>query len=168
MTTLDPQRMTQKARYKLATGAVVPRPIAWVSTMDGAGRLNLAPFSFFNVAATNPLTLLFCVQVVEDGAKKDTLANIEARGEFVVNLPDERTVEAMNLSATALPPGQSEFEWAGVTAAPSERIAVPRVAEALLPIGVGRGDDRDAVLVDLANAAGIAQTIGDEAHHVSP
>jgi flavin reductase (DIM6/NTAB) family NADH-FMN oxidoreductase RutF len=127
---LNPTDIPQKDRYKLLIGTVLPRPIAWVSTMNGAGQLNLAPFSYFTVASTNPMTLLFCPQVQPSGAPKDTLRNIEEVPEFVINLTNEETVEAMNLSATILPYGESEFEWAGVTPAPSETIRAPRVAEA--------------------------------------
>ncbi len=98
--------------------------------MDGAGRLNLAPFSYFAAVCPTPLTLVFCPGVHADGRKKDTWANIEAVPEFVVNITNEETAEAMNLCATLLPTGQSEYDWAGVTPAPSETIRVPRVAEA--------------------------------------
>ncbi|MBA3530607.1 MAG: flavin reductase family protein [Ardenticatenales bacterium] len=127
---LNPNDISQKERYKLLIGSVLPRPIAWVSTMNQAGALNLAPFSYFTVASTNPMTLIFCPQLMPDGERKDTLRNIEEVPEFVINLTNEETAEAMNRSATVLPYGQSEFEWAGVTALPSESIRVPRVAEA--------------------------------------
>lgn len=127
---LKSDMLSQKERYKIATGTILPRPIAWVSSMDAEGRLNLAPFSYFTIAATAPLTLLFCPQIRADGAEKDTLRNIEAVGEFVINLTNEETAEAMNLTATELDHGESEFTWAGLSPAPSERVAVPRVAEA--------------------------------------
>jgi flavin reductase (DIM6/NTAB) family NADH-FMN oxidoreductase RutF len=132
MAYFQPEALTQKERYKLVTGAVVPRPIAWVSSMDRAGLLNLAPYSFFTVASTNPLTLLFCPQTPEPGGAKDTLRNIEAVGEFVVNIVGEATAVAMNLTATRLPPGESEFAYAGVRPEPSTAVSVPRVAEALI------------------------------------
>jgi flavin reductase (DIM6/NTAB) family NADH-FMN oxidoreductase RutF len=128
---IDIHTIPERDRYKLLIGAVVPRPIAWVSTMDAAGHLNVAPFSFFNAVCSKPMTLLFCVGVTDtaDG-KKDTLRNIEAVPEFVINLTNEETAAAMNLTATPLPHGQSEFAWAGLTTAPSSHIRVPRVAEA--------------------------------------
>lgn len=128
---IDIHTIPERDRYKLLIGAVVPRPIAWVSTMDPAGHLNVAPFSFFNAVCSNPMTLLFCVGVTDtaDG-KKDTLRNIEAVPEFVINCTDEANAEAMNLTATPLPPTHSEFAWAGLTPAPSKMIRVPRVAEA--------------------------------------
>lgn len=127
---LDIDRLSHKDRYKLVTGTVAPRPIAWVSTISESGSLNLAPFSYFTVAAIEPLTLLFCPQAAAPGVKKDTLRNIEEVPEFVINLPNEETAAAMNLTATPLPPGRSEFEWAALTPTPSETIRVPRVAEA--------------------------------------
>ncbi len=128
---LDASSLSASERYKLLIGSILPRPIAWVSSMNRDGLLNLAPFSYFTVASTHPMTLLFCPQVVdENGGKKDTLRNIEEIREFVINLTNEETAEQMNLTATTLPYGRSEFEWAGVTPAPSETIRVPRVAEA--------------------------------------
>ena len=128
---LNPDELQQRERYKILIGTILPRPIAWVSTVDAAGQLNLAPFSYFTIASTTPMTLLFCPQLpLGTQAKKDTLRNIEEVPEFVVNLTNSDTVEAMNLSATVLPPGRSEFEWAGVTPAASAHIRVPRVAEA--------------------------------------
>ncbi len=127
---IHPDDLDNRGRYKLLIGSVLPRPIAWVSTMDAAGRLNLAPFSYFAAVCPTPLTLLFCPGVHADGRKKDTWANIEAVPEFVVNITNEETAAAMNLCATLLPTGRSEFNWAGVTPAPSETIRVPRVAEA--------------------------------------
>lgn len=128
---LNPTDLPEKDRYKLLIGTVLPRPIAWVSTMSREGRLNVAPFSYFTVAATVPMTLLFSPQIPFGSTDpKDTLRNIEEVPEFVINLTNEETAEAMNLTATTLPRGQSEFEWAGLTPAPSETIRVPRVAEA--------------------------------------
>jgi flavin reductase (DIM6/NTAB) family NADH-FMN oxidoreductase RutF len=128
---LNPTDLTIKERHKLLIGAILPRPIAWVSTIDEQGRPNLAPYSFFTVASREPMTLVFCPLVpAEEGSKKDTLRNIEQVPEFVVNLANEETAEAMNLTATSLPYGRSEFEWAGVTPLASEKIRPPRVAEA--------------------------------------
>lgn len=127
---LHPDEITHQERYKLVIGSVLPRPIAWVSSMDAAGRLNLAPFSYFTAVCPSPMTLVFCPGVHPDGRKKDTWSNIEAIPEFVVNVTNEDTAHKMNLCATLLPAGQSEFDWAGVTPAPSETIRVPRVAEA--------------------------------------
>ena len=123
--------LTNKDRYKLMIGAIVPRPIAWVSTIDAEGRPNLAPFSFFTAVCPNPMTLLFSPGWSDmRGRMKDTLVNIQAVPEFVINITDEATKEAMNLTATEFEAGVDEFGWAGVTPAPSQTIRVPRVAEA--------------------------------------
>ena len=128
---INPTDLTQKDRYKLMIGAILPRPIAWVSTMDRAGKLNIAPFSYFTAVCPNPMTLLFCPGYSPQKAgKKDTLRNIEDVPEFVINLTNEDTAEAMNLTATILPHGQSEFEWANLTPTASDTIRVPRIAEA--------------------------------------
>ena len=143
---LHADEITHHARYRLFIGSVLPRPIAWVSTMDAAGRLNLAPFSYFNIVCPTPMTLVFCPGIHSDGRKKDSWRNIEAVPEFVINITSEDTAEQMNLCGTVLPEGQSEFEWAGVTAIPSETISVPRVAEA--PIAFECALDRIVTISD--------------------
>lgn len=128
----DPATLTTKACYKFVIGAVQPRPIAWVSTIARDGTLNVAPFSFFTAASIDPFVLMFCPIVPEIGKRKDTLNNIRALPEFVINITNEETMAAMSKSAASLPPDQSEFEYSGITTAPSETIRVPRVAEAPL------------------------------------
>lgn len=127
---LKPEELARRARYKFVIGAIQPRPIAWVSSRDAAGRLNLAPYSFFTGACSDPMTVIFCPQVTADGRDKDTLNNVRAVGEFVVNFTNEDTAAAMNQTATLLPAGESEFDYAGLTPAASTTISVPRVAEA--------------------------------------
>ncbi|MCL4257166.1 MAG: flavin reductase family protein [Anaerolineales bacterium] len=125
----DPQTAPAGAVSKILTGSVIPRPIAWVSTVSAEGVLNLAPFSFFNVAAHKPPTLLFCIEVRgSDGGIKDTYHNIVATKQYVINIATEPLAEAMNLSSTELPPERDEFEVAGLTPAPSARVTPPRVA----------------------------------------
>jgi flavin reductase (DIM6/NTAB) family NADH-FMN oxidoreductase RutF len=121
--------LPSKARYKLLTATVVPRPIAWVSSVGADGTLNLAPFSYFNVVSSDPPVLLFSVGQRDSVTAKDTLTNIEHAKEFVVNTVNERVLEAMNMSAINAPPNVSEFELAQVTPAPSSVIATPRVLE---------------------------------------
>ena len=125
------ENLSSKDRYKLMIGAIVPRPIAWVSTIDAEGRPNLAPFSFFTAVCSDPMTLLFAPGWSDlRGRMKDTLYNIRAVPEFVINIVNEATAEAMNLTATEFEAGVDEFAWANVTSVPSETIRVPRVAEA--------------------------------------
>ena len=127
----NPQELAHQDRYKLMIGAIVPRPIAWVSSMNKAGTLNLAPFSYFTAVSTDPMTLLFCPGWSNTHNRmKDTLYNIREVPEFVINITNEDTKEAMNLTATEFDAGIDEYEWAGVTPAPSQTIIVPRVAEA--------------------------------------
>jgi flavin reductase (DIM6/NTAB) family NADH-FMN oxidoreductase RutF len=116
--------------YKLLVGSVVPRPIAFVSTLSAEGVGNLAPFSFFNVVCANPPTICFStMRKGPDAVKKDSLANIEATGEFVVNVVDEDFIGPMNTCAAEFEPDESEWDACGLTAVPSEVVAPPRVGE---------------------------------------
>ncbi len=116
--------------YKLMTGAIVPRPIGWISTVDADGIPNLAPYSFFNAVCSNPPTLLFCPAIrAKDHQRKDTLKNVIATREFVVNIVTEALAEAMNLTSGEYAADVNEFEVAGLTAAPSATVKPPRVAE---------------------------------------
>lgn len=127
---INPNEAPPGAMNKIILGSVVPRPIAWVSSVDAEGRPNLAPFSFFNAVCSRPPTLLFCPGVRGlDGGTKDTYQNILATKEFVINIVTEELAEAMNISATELPPEVDEFELAGLAAAPSVRVKPPRVAQ---------------------------------------
>ena len=108
---------------------VTPRPIAWVTSIDLEGRVNLAPFSFFNAFGANPPVVVFSPIRRRDGTKKDTLLNVEATGEFVVNAAVEALAEQVNLSSKELPRGSSEVELTGLTLSPSARVRVPRIAE---------------------------------------
>jgi len=122
-------------RYKLLVSLVVPRPIALVTTQgvpggEGAGVVNAAPFSFFNVLADEPPIVIISIENRASGALKDTSRNILASGEFVVNLVDESIAERMHNCSVDLPPGMSEPAEVGFTLAPSSRVAPPRLAEA--------------------------------------
>lgn len=127
---INPADIASSALNRILLGTVVPRPIAWVSTINANGQPNLAPFSFFNAVCTRPPTLLFCPGVRGlDGAAKDTLGNIRTTGEYVINVVTEATAEAMNKTATELPAQINEFEFAGLTQVPSVRVRPPRVGE---------------------------------------
>jgi flavin reductase (DIM6/NTAB) family NADH-FMN oxidoreductase RutF len=127
---LDFSLLEPRDAYAWMVATIMPRPIAWVSTISGGGRTNLAPFSFFQGVTANPPTLMFVPVNTRDGTKKDTLRNIEAVPEFVVNLVPFALAEQMNATAATLPPEESEFERFGIAPAPSERIRPPRVAAA--------------------------------------
>jgi flavin reductase (DIM6/NTAB) family NADH-FMN oxidoreductase RutF len=126
---IDPATTPRPELYSLMIRCIAPRPIAWVSSMARDGLLNLAPFSFFNGVSSDPPALLFVTSRHDDGRKKDTLLNVEATHQFVVNVVPDSLAEAMNITATEYPHGISEFEKAGLTAAPSVRVAPPRLAE---------------------------------------
>lgn len=128
MTTLDPAALAARDTYRLLIGVITPRPIAWVSTISPAGITNLAPFSFFNGVAASPPTIVFSVVNRRDGSKKDTVLNVEATGEMVVNIVSYAEREPMNATSEELPYEVSEFEKCGVAAIPSERVKPPRVA----------------------------------------
>ena len=117
-------------RYKLLCATIVPRPIALVTTVDAAGVVNAAPFSFFNVFSEEPPLVVLGLQHRPDRALKDTSRNIAETGAFVVNLVDEDLADAMNLCAADFPPGVSEVEAAGLALEPGIGVPVPRIAEA--------------------------------------
>jgi flavin reductase (DIM6/NTAB) family NADH-FMN oxidoreductase RutF len=115
--------------YKLLIGIVTPRPIAWVTTVDSEGRVNLAPFSFFNAFSANPPVVVFSPLLRRDGTKKDTLRNVEAIGEFVLNAAVAKLSDEVNQSSKELPYGESEVDYTGLTLLPSVRVTPPRIAE---------------------------------------
>jgi len=126
----DPAEQPSAEIYKLMTGAIVPRPIAFVSTIDADGIANLAPFSYFTACSSNPPVVCFCTAVRTDPRPyKDTLGNIRATGEFVVNIVSEEVAEKMNLTAAEVPPEVDEFSLSGLTPLASELVRPPRVAE---------------------------------------
>lgn len=122
---LDPGDWPSRQVYFLMTGLVVPRPIAWVSTVDADGVRNVAPHSYFNVVAHDPPHVVF-----SSSGEKDTLRNVRATGEFVVNIVTMDVVEVMNFTSTDFPGDEDEFDWAGLEAVPSARVTPPRVAQA--------------------------------------
>ncbi len=125
---IDPQSLSPAAMYQFMIGVIVPRPIAFISTRAADGRLNLAPFSYF-IPLTN-LPPLVGVSLQARGDKlKDTASNIEATGEFVINIVSEPMAEGMVLTSGDWPPHVDEFALAGFTAVASTRIAPPRVGE---------------------------------------
>src|ERR1039458_5073767 len=127
---IDPSLHTTADNYKLLTNLVVPRPIAWITTVSESGVINLAPFSFFNAVGSDPLYVVIGIGRRNSGAPKDTARNIESSGEFVVNMVTEDLLGAMNISAADFPPDQSELAAAGLHTAPSVHVKTARVAEA--------------------------------------
>jgi flavin reductase (DIM6/NTAB) family NADH-FMN oxidoreductase RutF len=126
---LDPATLPVRSRHLLLTGLVVPRPIAWVSTLAADGTANLAPYSFFALVSSAPPTVVVSVGS-RAGVAKDTLVNARATGELVVNVVGRELAVPMNASSIESAPDHDEFAYAGVTPAASRVVRPPRVAEA--------------------------------------
>ena len=127
---IDPALHTDADNYKLLTNLVVPRPIAWITSLSESGVINLAPFSFFNAVGSHPIYVVVSIGLRDNGTLKDTARNIESRGEFVVNSVTEALLGAMNITAADFPPDQSELVAADLHRAPTVKIATPRLAAA--------------------------------------
>jgi flavin reductase (DIM6/NTAB) family NADH-FMN oxidoreductase RutF len=128
--TILPSEAGPANTYKLMIGAIVPRPIAFVSTVSPAGVRNLAPFSFFTACSANPPVICFAPMVrASDGVQKDTLHNVQQTGEFVVNIVSEDFVEKMNICSAEFPPEVDEWEKSGLTPVASESVTPARVGE---------------------------------------
>jgi flavin reductase (DIM6/NTAB) family NADH-FMN oxidoreductase RutF len=129
---IDPSTLTKRETYKLLIGTVVPRPIAWVSTVNANGVRNVAPFSFYNVVCTEPAMLAFSVgpnKAERGGTEKDTLANIRETKQFVINLVTMPIANAMHESSYPFSPGEDEFEKTGLTPIASTKVISPRIKE---------------------------------------
>lgn len=130
MRTIDPKELTVPEVHKYMLGTIAPRPIAFVSTVDKDGKVNLSPFSFFNAFSTNPPTVIFSPSLKgRDGTRKHTLENILEHKEVVINIVDYRMVQQMSLSSTEYDKGVNEFVKAGFTEQASLKVKPPRVAE---------------------------------------
>lgn len=127
---LDFSRLSGADAYRWLSATVTPRPIAWVSTLSADGMPNLAPFSFFQVICEDPPTLLVNVGHQSDGRLKDTARNVRETGELVIHLVSRDMAERMNMTSATLPPGQSEFEHAGLESQPSTRVQPRRLIQA--------------------------------------
>ena len=164
--------LSEKARYKLLCATVLPRPIAWVTTLGDAGQVNAAPFSFFNVFSEDPALVILGLQHHPDGTPKDTTRNIRTRGEFVVNVVSEELMSAMVETASLYPSNESEAEALGLAVEPSATIETPRLAAApaalecrtyqVMPVGPHR-----EILIGEVSALQIRDELVDaETHHV--
>lgn len=128
--TLDFETLAARDVYAWMSNTITPRPIAWVSSISAEGKTNLAPFSYFQAICSNPPTLLFTGTVDRNGRSKDSVINVRQVPEFVVNLVSYELAVPMNLTATPLPHGESEFEKFDIATAPSLKVKPPRVAAA--------------------------------------
>ncbi len=127
--TINPADLKPPEFYRYLISTIGPRPIAFASTVDGQGNVNLSPFSFFNVFGYNPPTLVFAPSLNRHGQKKHTLLNVEEVPEVVINVVSYGMVEQMSLASAEFERGINEFEKAGFTAVASDRVRPPRVAE---------------------------------------
>lgn len=131
---ISPRDLNREQTYKLMVGAIVPRPVAWITSLSPEGRVNAAPFSAFTLLSQDPPVVLFQanrgLRGGPDPIEKDTARNVRLTGEFVVNIPNEDTLEAMHACSTPLPPEQSEPEVFGIELAPSRIVKPPRIAAA--------------------------------------
>lgn len=125
----DMETMAPQDRYKVLTASIVPRPIAWITSVSAKGVRNAAPFSFFNMMGSSPPTVAIGL-MPREGRLKDTAANILSTGEFVINLVDQANAQAMNLTCIDAPPEIDELDLAGLEVLPSRSVAPPRIASA--------------------------------------
>jgi flavin reductase (DIM6/NTAB) family NADH-FMN oxidoreductase RutF len=127
---LDARDVTPSKAFGLLKASVVPRPIAWTSTVSTDGVNNLAPFSFFTVVSSDPPMVLLSLEYLDDGRPKDSAANIEATGEFVVNIAPSTSASAVDLTSESFDAHVDEFGLAGVTPVPCRQVRPCRIAEA--------------------------------------
>jgi flavin reductase (DIM6/NTAB) family NADH-FMN oxidoreductase RutF len=126
---IDPALMSERENYKFLIGSIIPRPIAFVTTISKDGVINGAPFSYFNIVSSNPPMISLSIQR-SGGRQKDTARNIIETKQFVVHIVDEQNVEKINKTAASLPPDQSEIEVANLSPVESVKISVPGIKEA--------------------------------------
>lgn len=173
---LDFESLSQREAYAWMISVITPRPIAWVSTINAAGQTNLAPFSFFQGVCAAPPTLLFTGANDRTGRKKDSVLNVEAVPEFVVNIVPYALVEPMSATAAPLPHGESEFEKFDIATAPSRKIRPPRVAAAPVAfecvldriVRVGEGPFGANVVFGRIVSAHIAESVLDPQGAIDP
>ncbi|UTI44239.1 flavin reductase family protein [Niallia sp. RD1] len=129
MQSIDPKIISERDNYKFLIGSIIPRPIAFVTSLSEEGVLNGAPFSYFNIVSSNPPLVSLSIQR-SNGKQKDTARNILSKKEFVIHIVDEQNVDKINQTAANLSPSQSEIKLAGLTPIDSSEISVPGVKEA--------------------------------------
>ncbi|MGM9923475.1 MAG: flavin reductase family protein [Bacillus sp. (in: firmicutes)] len=129
MLAIDPKALSERENYKFLIGSIIPRPIAFVTTISDKGIVNAAPFSFFNVVSSNPPLISISIQR-RGGKRKDTAANIAASREFVVHVVDGTNVEEVNKTAATLPADESEIALTSLTLIESAKVSVPAVSQA--------------------------------------
>ncbi|RLL41281.1 flavin reductase family protein [Oceanobacillus piezotolerans] len=129
MLSFHPKDLTERENYKLLIGSIIPRPIAFVTSKSKDGKVNAAPFSYFNIVSSNPPMISVSIQR-KNGVLKDTARNIQETKEFVVHIVDESNVEEINKTAASLAPSENEIDYTNLTQVDSETVAVPAIKEA--------------------------------------
>jgi flavin reductase (DIM6/NTAB) family NADH-FMN oxidoreductase RutF len=172
-TEFDFAALSGRDRYKLLIGAVVPRPIAWVTTVSAEGVVNAAPFSFFNCLSADPAILAIGVEYRPDASQKDTGRNIRDTLAFTVNIVSGALLDAMNITATAFAPGHDELALAGLTPRPGMRVPCPSIAESPAAfecrhhITLSIGNSREIILGEVVYAH-LHSAVVNERLHVDP
>ena len=172
--TFDFAALTPRERYKLLIGAVVPRPIALVTTIGKDGAVNAAPFSFFNCLSADPAILALGVEYRPSGPQKDTGRNVRDTLCFTVNIVSDAILEAMNVCAVPFEPGVDELAEAGLTARPGVKVACPWIGEAPAAFEcrhhttLGIGNSREIILGEVVYAHFAASVVDKANLHVDP
>ncbi|MGR9164548.1 flavin reductase family protein [Rhizobium leguminosarum] len=170
----DFEQLTERQRYKLMIGTIIPRPIALVTTVDENGRINAAPFSFFNCLSADPPILAIGVENNADMSFKDTGHNIRMTEVFTVNIVSFAIAEAMHICGAKYPRGVDELKEAGLTAIPGEKVASPFIAEAPAAFECRRhvtlelGRSRQIVMGEIVYAHYRDGVVDPERLHVDP
>ncbi len=173
VTSFDFEALSERERYKILIGTVVPRPIALVTTLGADGSANAAPFSFFNCLSADPAIVALGIENHDDDTPKDTIANIARTEEFTVNIVSNAILEAMNVCAVPFAPDVDELVEAGLTTMPGQRVGSPWIAEAPAAlecrryIGLQIGRSREIVLGRVV-AAHVRADLINERLHVDP
>lgn len=170
---IDPSHQTERENYKLLIGSIIPRPIAFITTLSSEDVINAAPFSYFTIVTADPPMIAVSIQR-RQGERKDTSRNAIAKGEFVVHISDESYIDQINQTAAALPPDESEVVLAGLTSVTSVKVAVPGIAEAnirmecvleqAIPLGGTEGAPSADLLIGRVVHFHIANDLYDKGH----
>lgn len=171
--TIDFSEIEPRDKYKIMIGTIVPRPIAWVTTVSADGRPNAAPYSFFGCLSSDPPIIGLGVEYRADGRSKDTARNIRDAGVFTVNIVSHALADAMNITAIPFEEHVNEVEMAGLTLRPGSKVAAPAIAEAPAALEcrlhsfINLGKSREIILGEIV-AAQIRRDIVNERFHIDP
>jgi flavin reductase (DIM6/NTAB) family NADH-FMN oxidoreductase RutF len=170
----DFDKITPRERYKLLIGTVVPRPIAFVTTLSKDGVVNAAPYSFFNCLSADPAIVALGIEYRKTGGSKDTAQNVRDTGEFTVNIVSDAVLEAMNVCAVPFPPGVDELAKAGLHPLAGEKVKPPRIAECPAALEckhyqtLNIGDSREIILGEVLCVHLRADAVNAANMHVDP